>query len=68
MFGDFREGVKIEWTSTKGSHPLVKKGIFIEVTHKTIPGKRTVCGTHAKVHLNGNKHPSIVPIKELRRV
>lgn len=45
---------------------ITKAGTLLEITGKK-KSKRYVSGTHAKVHFDGNKHPSTVPIKELTK-
>lgn len=66
----FKKGDRVVWTyrhwlNSKSSTLLQKDGTFIETTGKK-KNKRYVSGTHAKVHFDGNKHPSVVPIKELK--
>lgn len=64
-----KAGDTVKWTyrhhlNSKSSFLNSKEGILIEITGK-IKNKRYVSGSYAKVHFEGNKHPSIVPIKEL---
>lgn len=67
-----KEGDRIKWTykhwlNRKSFTWITKKGVVLEITGKK-KNVRYVSGTHAKVHFEGNKHPSIIPIKELERI
>lgn len=57
----FNKGDKIEWTyehwlNSKSYTHITKVGIFIKVRKS---------GTHAKVHFEGNKNSSIIPLNEI---
>jgi len=65
----FKEGVRVSWTykhfiNRKSFTYITKTGTILEIAGK-VKNVRYVSGTHAKVQFDGNKYPSIVPIKEL---
>lgn len=67
--GTIKEGVRVVWKYThhlnsKSKVIRYKYGVVLEITGK-VKNTRYVSGTHCKVHFDGNKHPSTVPIKEL---
>jgi CDGSH-type Zn-finger protein len=67
-----KKGSTVEWTykhhlNSKSFIYITKTGIIQEITGK-VKNIRYVSGSHAKVLFKGNKHPSIVPIKELKLI
>lgn len=67
-----KPGDIVRWTyrhhlNSRSSILRSKEGVLIGITGK-VKNKRYVSGSHAKVHFKGNKHPSIVPIKEIELV
>jgi hypothetical protein len=67
-----KSGATVEWTykhhlNRKSFTYITKTGIVQEITGK-VKSVRYVSGSHAKVLFKGNKHASIVPIKELKLI
>lgn len=72
MTTNIKSGDKVEWAykhhlNSKSFTYITKTGIVQEITGN-IKNVRYVSGSHAKVLFKGNKHPSIVPIKELKLI
>lgn len=67
-----KEGSRVRWTykhslNRKSFTYVTKEGVLLEITG-AVKNERYVSGTHAKVHFDGNKHPSKVLLKELELV
>lgn len=64
-----KAGTRVQWSyihslNSKSKVRRYKSGTVIAITGK-VKNVRYVSGTHVKVHFDGNKHPSTVPIKEV---
>jgi len=62
--GDIVEWTYKHWLNRKSYTLITKRGVIKEITGK-VKNKRYVSRPYEKVHFDGNKHPSIVPLKEL---